>query len=96
MAQESKLVFALSDVSALRFVCQTEGCGAIQSFPLKTWQRIPRTCSNDTTHDWIKGGASEEKMFVELKTALQTLLKYNGTSAFKVQLEFDVPESDTE
>ncbi|MGH9682212.1 MAG: hypothetical protein ACRD4S_01160 [Candidatus Acidiferrales bacterium] len=94
MAQETKLLFDLSDIRSLRFVCQTEGCGAIQSFPLKNWQRIPRACSNDVTHDWIKGGSQEEKTLAELKSVLQTLLKYNGTSTFKVQLEFDNPENE--
>lgn len=96
MPQETKLIFSVSDISALRFVCQTEGCGAIQSFPLKTWQKVPRTCSNDTTHDWIIGGSQEDKTLTELKTALQTLLKYNGTSRFKVFLEFDAPENDND
>lgn len=94
MAQESKLVFALSDISALRFTCQTEGCGAVQSFPLKTWQRIPRTCSNDTKHDWIKGGSLDEETINKFKESLQALLKYNGTAGFKIQMELDVPEQN--
>ena len=96
MPHETKLVFSVSDISALRFVCQTEDCGAIQSFPLKTWQRVPRTCSNDTTHEWIIGVSQEDKTLLELKTALQTLLKYNGMSRFKIQLEFNAPEDESD
>lgn len=94
MAQESKLLFALSDVSALRFTCQTEGCGAVQSFPIGKWKTIPRVCSNDQTHDWIKGGSLDEETINKFKESLQALLKYNGAAGFKIQLEFDVEEDD--
>jgi hypothetical protein len=94
VAQEKKLLFGFSDIRAVRFTCGHAGCGAVQSFPVKAWTHTPRTCSNDPTHDWLKDGSPEQKMFTELREALQGLIKYNGTSAFKVQLEFDAEDAD--
>lgn len=94
MAKETKLLFSLSDISSIRFTCNANGCGAVQSFPVKTWTQMPRYCSNDHTHDWLKQGSLEDETLTQFREALQVLLKYNGTSTFKLQLEFDTQADD--
>lgn len=95
MTLEKKLLFNLSDIRALRFTCSAKDCGGAQSFPVKEWIRTPRACSNNQEHDWLKGGSAEEQMISKFKESLQALIKYNGTSAFKLQLEFDASDEDS-
>ncbi len=94
MARETKLLFSLSDIRAVRFTCGAEGCGAVQSFAVKSWNLMPRGCSNDQSHNWIQPESPDAKIISQFRDALQALIKHNGTRAFRLQLEFDAPRDE--
>lgn len=94
MARETKVLYSLSDIQSVRFTCGN--CGAVQSFPSQKWIAPPRACSNDAAHDWMQPGSDAFKMVGQLMESLRELSKRkgNGTSAFKVQLEFELQPDD--
>ena len=87
MTQEKKNLFNLSDIQAVRFTCKK--CGSIQAFPIKEWAKLPQACCNEAIHTWIQSGSTDEKIIWQLREALQSLIKYNGNAAYKLQLEFE-------
>lgn len=90
MTREKKNLFNLSDVQAIRFTCKK--CGSVQAFPIKEWAKIPQSCCNEAAHMWIQSGSTDEKIIWQLREALQSLIKYNGNAAYKLQLELEADE----
>lgn len=102
MPIETTLLFELSDIKSIRFVCW---CGSVQAFPASDWDQLLLRCANNPNHNWFKDESPESKAVSQLRQALKVLAKPTPPSdadksetkgqkrPLKIQIEFDGAET---
>lgn len=83
MTKETRLIFDLSDISAIKLVCANEDCGSELTLPPNLWYKLPKQCPH-CDDSWDHGTLRECAV---LTTAISRILKHVGAP---VELRFEM------